>query len=94
MKWPAPRAEGVKVSSIRPMTQSHLSQKFLSLVIFRRCHSALYRCSLHNFLLEVSHGFLARVQVFGWHSECKAWEVLRARGSPMSHSILSETDTS
>ena len=59
------RAGGVEARSVRPITQSHLSQKFLSLVIFRRCHSALYRCSLHNFLREVSHGFLARVQGFG-----------------------------
>jgi hypothetical protein len=35
---------------------------------------------MHYFLLEVSHGFLARVQVLSWHSECKAWVVLRARG--------------
>jgi IS1 family transposase len=64
------------------------------LVISRRCHSALYRCLMHYFLLEVSHGFLARVQVLSWHSECKAWVVLRARRSPLSHSILSEFGSS
>jgi hypothetical protein len=49
---------------------------------------------MHYFLLEVSHGFLARVQVLSWHSECKAWVVLRARRSPLSHSILSEFGSS
>src|SRR4029450_12028737 len=49
---------------------------------------------MHDFLLEVSHGCLARVQVLSWHSECKAWVVLRARRSPLSHSILSEFGSS
>src|SRR5262245_13683333 len=78
------------LGTIRPMALSHLSQAFRSLVIARRCHSALYGCWLHNFLPEVSPGSLARVQVLGRHSGCRAWGALRARGSPLSHSILSE----
>jgi IS1 family transposase len=73
---------------------SHLSQAFRSLVISRRCHSALYGCWLHNFLPEVSPGSLARVQVLGRHSGCRAWGALRARGSPPSNSILPELDSS
>src|SRR5262249_10516154 len=78
------------LGTIRPMALSHLSQAFRSLVIARRCHAALYGCWLHNFLPEVSPGSLARVQVLGRHSGCRAWGALRARGSPLSHSILSE----
>src|SRR5262249_32359123 len=43
---------------------------------------------------EVSHGSLARVQVLGRHSECRAWGALRARGPPTSNSILPELDSS
>src|SRR6516162_4774738 len=78
------------LGTIRPIALSHLSQAFRSLVISRRCHSALYGCWLHNFLPEVSPGSLARVQVLGRHSGCRAWGALRARGSPLSYSILSE----
>src|SRR5215470_9498995 len=78
------------LGTIRPIALSPLSQAFLSLVISRRCHSALYGCWLHNFLPEVSPGSLARVQVLGRHSGCRAWGALRARGSPLSHSILSK----
>src|SRR5215470_3458537 len=78
------------LGTIRPIALSPLSQAFRSLVISRRCHSALYECWLHNFLPEVSPGSLARVQVLGRHSGCRAWGALRARGSPLSHSILSE----
>src|SRR2546423_10130528 len=76
------------VGTIRPIALSHLSQEFCSLVISRRCRSALYGCWLHNFLPEVSPGSLARVQVLGRHSGCRAWGALRARGSPLSTSIL------
>src|SRR5499426_3620827 len=76
------------LGTIRPMALSHLSQAFRSLVIARRCHSALYGCCLHNFLPEVSPGSLARVQVLGRHSGYRAWGALRARGSPLSTSIL------
>jgi hypothetical protein len=79
---------------IRPITLSHLSQAFRALVISRGCHSALYGCWLHNCLPEVSPGSLARVQVLGRHSGCRAWGALRARGSPLSNSILSEFDSS
>ena len=82
------------LGTIRPIALSHLSQTFRSLVISRRCHSALYGCWLHNFLPEVSPGSLARVQVLGRHSGCRAWGALRARGSPTSHSILPELDSS
>src|SRR4029434_5727574 len=78
------------LGTIRPIALSHLSQELLSLVISRRCRSALYGCWLHNFLPEVSPGSLARVQVLGRHSGCRAWGALRARGSPLSYSILSE----
>src|SRR5262249_13586716 len=78
----------------RPIVLSHLSQTFRSLVISRRCHSALYGCWLHNFLPEVSPGSLARVQVLGRHSGCRAWGALRARGSPLSNSILSKFGSS
>jgi hypothetical protein len=78
------------LGTIRPIALSHLSQAFRSLVISRRCHSALYGCWLHNFLPEVSPGSLARVQVLGRHSGCRAWGALRARGSPLAYSILSE----
>src|SRR5215216_5537202 len=80
--------------TIRPSALSHLSPEVLSLVISRRCRSALYGCWLHNFLPEVSHGSLARVQVLGRHSECRAWGALRARGPPTSNSILPELDSS
>src|SRR5499427_8607258 len=76
------------LGTIRPITLSHLFQAFRSLVISRRCHSALYGCWLHNFLPEVSPGSPARVQVLGRHSGCRAWGALRARGSPLSTSIL------
>src|SRR5712691_4877726 len=82
------------VGTIRPIALSHLSQEFCSLVISRRCRSALYGCWLHNVLPEVSHGSLARVQVLGRHSGCRAWGALRARGSPTSHAILPELDSS
>src|SRR2546429_3373055 len=82
------------LGTIRPMALSHLSQAFRSLVSARRCHSALYGCWLHNFLPEVSPGSLARVQVLGRHSGCRAWGALRARGSPLSHSILSKFGSS
>src|SRR5712691_3577364 len=82
------------VGTIRPIALSHLSQEFCSLVISHRCRSALYGCWLHNVLPEVSHGSLARVQVLGRHSGCRAWGALRARGSPTSHSILPELDSS
>src|SRR6516165_10748105 len=82
------------LGTIRPIALSHLSQAFPSLVIARRCHSALYGCWLHNFLPEVSPGSLARVQVLGRHSGCRAWGALRARGSPTSHSILPELNSS
>lgn len=78
---------------IRPIALSHLSQECLSLMIFRRCHSALYGCLVHNFLPEVSHGSLARVQVLRWHSRCRACEALRARGSPSSRSILPDLNS-
>src|SRR5262245_39807022 len=42
------------VGTIQPSALSHLAQECLSLVISRRCHSALYRCLAHNFLPEVS----------------------------------------
>src|SRR5262249_57408662 len=42
----------------------------------------------HSFLPEVSPGSPARVQVLGRHSGCRAWGALRARGSPLSTSIL------
>src|SRR5215468_12113555 len=79
---------GMMLGTIRPMALSHLSQAFRSLVSARRCHSALYGCWVHNFLPEVSPGSLARVQVLGRHSGCRAWGALRARGSPTSTSIL------
>src|SRR5262244_2749370 len=82
------------LGTIRPIVLSHLSQTFRSLVISRRCHSALYGCWLHNFLPEVSPGSLARVQVLGRHSGCRAWGALRARGSPLSNSILSKFGSS
>src|SRR5712691_3139675 len=82
------------VGTIRPIALSHLSQEFCSLVISHRCRSALYGCWLHNLLPEVSHGSLARVQVLGRHSGCRAWGALRARGSPTSHAILPELDSS
>src|SRR5262249_21960077 len=79
---------GMALGTIRPIALSHLSQAFRSLVISRRCHSALYGCCLHNFLPEVSPDSLARVQVLGRHSGCRAWGALRARGSPLYTSIL------
>src|SRR5262245_6993693 len=82
------------LGTIRPIALSHLSQAFRSLVICRRCHSALYGCWLHNFLPEVSPGSLARVHVLGRHSGCRAWGALRARGSPTSNSILPELNSS
>src|SRR5215468_1542989 len=79
---------------IRPMALSLLSSEFLSVMISRRCHSALYGCLVHNFLPEVSHGSLARVHVLGRHSECRALGALRARGSPRSNSIVCYLDSS
>src|SRR4029434_8611802 len=79
---------------IRPMALSLLSSEFLSVMISRRCHSALYGCLVHNFLPEVSHGSLARVHVLCWHSGCRALGVLRARGSPRSNSIVFYLDSS
>src|SRR5262249_44554049 len=79
---------------IRPIALSHLSQELLSLVICRRCRSALYGCWVRNFLPEVSPGSLTRVQVLGRHSGCRAWGALRARGSPTSNSILPELNSS
>src|SRR6516165_8429302 len=79
---------------IRPMALSLLSAEFLSVMISRRCHSALYGCLVHNFLPEVSHGSLARVQVLCRHSECRALGALRARGSPRSNSIAFYLDSS
>jgi len=63
-------------------------------MISRRCHSALYGCLVHDFLPEVSHGSLARVQVPARHSRCGASKALRARGSPPSHSILLDLNSS
>src|SRR4029450_2969052 len=40
--------------TIQPIALSHLAQECLSLVISRRCHSALYWRSKRNFLPEVS----------------------------------------
>src|SRR5215510_13740113 len=82
------------VGTVRPITFSHHSQEFFSLMISRGCHSALYRCLMHNFLPEVSHGSLARVHVLCWHSGCRALGALRARGSPPSRSILSDLNSS
>src|SRR6516165_4155313 len=79
---------------IRPMALSLLSAEFLSVMISRRCHSALYGCLVHNFLPEVSHGSLARVHVLCRHSECRALGALRARGSPRSNSIAFYLDSS
>src|SRR4029453_4075912 len=42
------------VGTIQPIALSHLAQECLSLVISRRCHSALYWRSKRNFLPEVS----------------------------------------
>src|SRR5262247_3723411 len=82
------------VGTIRPIALSRLSQEVLSVMISRRCHSALYGCLVHDFLPEVSHGSLARVQVPARHSRCGASKALRARGSPPSHSILLDLNSS
>src|SRR6266481_2052499 len=82
------------VGTIRPIALSHFLQEVLSLVISRRCHSALYWRSKRNFLPEVSPGSLARVQVHWQHSECGASRALRARGSPTSNLILHELNSS
>src|SRR6516165_6441298 len=82
------------VGTIRPIARSRLSQEFLSVMISRRCHSALYGCLVHDFLPEGSHGSLARVQVPARHSRCGASKALRARGSPPSHSILLDLNSS
>src|SRR5215470_16922084 len=82
------------VGTIRPLALSRLSQEVLSVMISRRCHSALYGCLVHDFLPEVSHGSLARVQVPARHSRCGASKALRARGSPPSHSILLDLNSS
>src|SRR5262244_4645753 len=92
MAWSS-RSACMAVGTIRPIALSHLSQEVLSLVISRRCRSALYGCWLHNFLPEVSHGSLARAQVLSWHSQCRAWGALRARGPLTSNSILPELDS-
>src|SRR5262244_1693241 len=81
------------VGTIRPISLSRLSQEVLSVMISRRCHSALYGCLVHDFLPEVAHGSLARVQVPARHSRCGASKALRARGSP-SHSILLDLNSS
>src|SRR5258706_1978271 len=80
--------------TIKPIALSHFLQEVLSLVISRRCHSALYWRSQRNFLPEVSPGSLARVQVHWQHSECGASRALRARGSPTSNLILHELNSS
>src|SRR5918992_1188261 len=82
------RSASTALGTIRPIALSHFVQECLSLVISRRCHSALYGCLAHDFLPEVSHGSLARVQVPARYSRCGASMALRARGSPPSHSIL------
>src|SRR5215831_456530 len=82
------------VGTIRPIAPFRFSQEFLSVMISRRCHSALYGCLVHDFLPEVSHGSLARVQVPARHSRCGASKALRARGSPPSHSILLDLNSS
>src|SRR5215475_2588842 len=82
------------VGTIRPITLLISTQEVLSLVISRRCRSALYGCWLQNCLPEVSHGSLARAQVLSRHSKCRAWGALRARGPPTSNSILPELDSS
>src|SRR4029453_9459925 len=82
------------VGTIRPMALSRLSQEFLSVMISRRCHSALYGCLVHDFLPEVAHGSVARVQVPARHSRCGASKALRPRGSPPSHSIVLDLDSS
>src|SRR5215813_970351 len=82
------------VGTIRPIALSRLSHEVLSVMISRRCHSALYGCLVHDFLPEVSHGSLARVQVPARHSRCGASKALRARGSPPSHSILLDLNSS
>src|SRR5215471_18205110 len=82
------------VGMIRPIALSRLSHEFLSVMISPRCHSALYGCLVHDFLPEVSHGSLARVQVPARHSRCGASKALRARGSPPSHSILLDLNSS
>src|SRR6266481_4020689 len=64
------------VGTIRPIALSHLSQACLSLVISRRCHSALYWRSKRNFLPEVSHG-LSRSRA----SPVAALEVQALRGT-------------
>src|SRR5215470_13373249 len=82
------------LGTIRPIALSHFVQECLSLMISHRCHSALYGCLVHDFLPEVSHGSLARVQVPARHSRCGASKALRARGSPPSHSILLDLNSS
>src|SRR4051812_3150002 len=88
------RSASMALGMIRPIALSHFVQEFLSLMIFHRCHSALYGCLVHDFLPEVSHGSLARVQVPARHSRCGASKALRARGSPSANSILLDLDSS
>src|SRR5262244_1156670 len=88
------RSESLALGTIRLIALSHFVQECLSLMISHRCHSALYGCLAHDFLPEVSHGSLARVQVPARHSRCRASKALRARGSPSSHSILLDLDSS
>src|SRR5215831_10713274 len=82
------RSESLALGTIRPIALSHFVQECLSLMISHRCHSALYGCLVHDFLPEVSHGSLARVQVPARHSRCGVSKALRARGLPSSNSIL------
>src|SRR4030095_16081560 len=82
------------VGTIRPIALFRLSQEFLSVMIWRTCHSALYGCLVHDFLPEVSHGSLAPVQVPARHSRCGASRALRASGSPPPHSILLDLNSS
>src|SRR5262245_7347344 len=82
------------VGTIRPMALFRFSHEFLSVMVARRRHSALYWCLVHDFLPEVSHGSLARVQVPARHSRCGTSKALRARGSPPSHSILLDLNSS
>ena len=76
------------LGTIRPIALSHFVQEFLSLMISHRCHSALYGCLVHNFLPEVSHGSLARVQVPARHSEVRGIQGTASERITRLHSIL------
>src|SRR5712692_11870356 len=84
----------MSVGTIKPMALSHLSQECLSLVISRRCHSALYCARSATSYQRYPTVSLARVQVRWRHSRCRPFWALRARGSPRSHSILPDLDSS